>query len=54
MLPINFEWVWDMSHYVFHGGLWFALSVIGAGMTFCLLKTVWDVSKGKDGDSGHH
>ena len=52
MLPINFEWVWDMSHYVFHGGLWFALSVIGAGMTFVVLKTVADTFKGDD--SGQH
>jgi hypothetical protein len=38
MLPFSFEWVWDMGHMVFHGGLWYALSVIGMGMTFVIIK----------------
>ena len=43
MLPfISFEWVWDLGHLVFHGGLWFALNVIGLAMTYCVLKTVYD------------
>ena len=33
MFPFSFEWIWDMSHMVFHGGLWYALSVIGMGLT---------------------
>ncbi len=33
MLPfISFEWVWDAGHLVFHGGLWYALNIIGIGM----------------------
>ena len=40
MFPFNFEWVYDMGHFVFHGGLWFALSVIGMGMTYCVIKAV--------------
>jgi hypothetical protein len=52
MLPfISFEWVWDVGHYVFHGGLWYALSVIGMGMTYCIIKSVIDTKKG--GDSHH-
>ena len=52
MLPyISFEWVWDMGHLVFHGGLWFALSVIGMGMTWCIIKSVIDTSKG---NGAHH
>ena len=48
MFPyISFEWVWDMSHMVFHGGLWYALSIIGMGMTYCLIKAVVDTYKGK-------
>ena len=53
MLPFCFEWVWDMGHYVFHGGLWYALSVIGMGMTFVVIKSVVDTMQGKDG-GGHH
>ena len=52
MFPFNFEWVWDMSHLVFMGGLGFELTVIGLGMTYCVIKAVLDISKGKDGN--HH
>ena len=53
MLPfISFEWVTDMGHFVFHGGLWFALSVIGLGMAFCIIKSVVDTVQNKSG--GHH
>ena len=51
MFPFSFEWVWDMGHLVFHGGLWYALSIIGMGMTYCIIKTFIDLSKG---DEGHH
>ena len=53
MLPfISFEWVWDMGHLVFHGGLWYALNIIGLAMTYCVLKTIYDTFKGK-GDQHH-
>ena len=51
MFPFNFEWVWDMSHLVFHGGLWYALSVLGMGMTFVIIKSIIDTKQGK---GGHH
>jgi hypothetical protein len=56
MFPFSFEWVWDMAHMVFHGGLWYALSVIGMGMTYCVIKAVCDTAKGKGGhhSHGHH
>jgi hypothetical protein len=41
-----------MGHYVFHGGLYFALSVIGMGMTYCIIKSVIDTMKGGH-DGGH-
>ena len=50
MLPFSFEWVWDASHLVFHGWLWFALHVIGAAMTYCVAKAVYDTVKGKGRD----
>ena len=52
MLPFSFEWVWDASHLVFHGWLWFALNVIGAAMTYCVGKAIYDTIKGKG--SEHH
>ncbi len=53
MFPFCFEWIWDMSHMVFMGGLWYALSIIGAGMTYCIVKAVVDTKKG-DGATHHH
>ncbi len=57
MFPFSFEWIWDMSHMVFHGGLWYALSIIGLGMTFCVIKSVVDTMQGKGAhgeEHGHH
>jgi hypothetical protein len=36
---------------VFHGGLWYALSVIGMGMTYCIGKAIYDTVQGK---GSHH
>jgi hypothetical protein len=53
MFPfISFEWIWDMGHIVFMGGLWYAVSILGIGMTYCIVKAVIDTQKGDDG--GHH
>jgi len=52
MLPICFEWIWDMVHVVFHGALWYALTIIGLGMTYCIAKAAIDTLKG--GDANHH
>ncbi|HHP7236756.1 MAG TPA: hypothetical protein ACFCUC_19150 [Desulfobacterales bacterium] len=54
MFPFSFEWLWDMGHMVFHGGLWYALTIIGLGMTYCVLKAAYDTSKGKGKDGGEH
>lgn len=40
-----------MSHVVFMGGLWFALTVLGLGMTYCVIKAVIDTARGK---GAHH
>jgi hypothetical protein len=53
MFPFNFEWVWDIGHLLFHGALWYALTIIGLGMTYCLIKAAVDTSKGKDGIDHH-
>jgi|GEM_PF-103708 hypothetical protein len=52
MFPFIFEWVWDMSHIVFMGGLWYALTIIGLGMTYCLIKAIADTAG--IGSGGHH
>ena len=52
MLPFCFEWIWDMVHVVFHGALWYALTIIGLGMTYCIAKAAYDTVKG--GDTHHH
>ncbi|MCD6586246.1 MAG: hypothetical protein J7K96_10830 [Desulfobacteraceae bacterium] len=54
MFPFCFEWAWDISHIVFMGGLWYALSIIGAGMTFAIVKSVFDCAGHDDQDHGHH
>jgi hypothetical protein len=55
MFPFNFEWIWDMSHMVFMGGLWYALTILGIGMTYCIVKAAIDSAKGDDGHvHGHH
>lgn len=52
MLPFCFEWVWDMGHIVFMGGLWYALSILGMGMTYCVVKAIVDTASG--GAAHHH
>jgi len=52
MFPFNFEWIWDMSHLVFMGGLWYALTILGVGMTYCIGKALLDTLSGKGGQ--HH
>ncbi len=52
MFPFNFEWIWDAGHMVFHGGLWYALSILGLGITYCVIKAAINAGKGKD--SQHH
>lgn len=57
MFPFNFEWIWDMSHMVFMGGLWYALTILGIGMTWCIVKAIIDMNKaeaGEEGGGGHH
>ena len=47
MLPFSFEWAWDISHLVFMGGLCYALTILGIGMTYCIIKAAVDTAKGK-------
>lgn len=57
MFPGFFEWIWDGGHVVFMGGLWYALTIIGLGLTFCILKAAIETAQGKGGghgDDAHH
>ncbi len=50
MLPFCFEWAWDIGHAIFFGGFWYAVSILGAGMTYVILKAAYDTVN----DSGEH
>jgi len=52
MFPFSFEWIWDAGHLVFHGGLWSALTILGLGITYCIVKAALDAAKGNG--SHHH
>lgn len=55
MFPFIFEWAWDIAHLVFMGALWFALSIVGLGITYCILKSIYDTATTQEGgDEGHH
>ena len=54
MFPFSFEWVWDGGHLVFMGGLWYALGIIGMGLTFCVVKSLFDVFNKKESTNHGH
>jgi hypothetical protein len=55
MFPFVFEWVWDASHIVFMGALWYALSIIGLGITYCVIKAAIDAARNKQNNhSGNY
>jgi hypothetical protein len=37
---------------VFMGGLWYALTIMGLGLTYCIIKAVIDTSQKKDNSHG--
>ncbi len=53
MFPFSFEWVWDMGHCLFIGGMWYTIAILSAGLGFCLLKTIADTVSGKGGGNHH-
>ncbi len=42
MFPFIYEWIWDPSHYIFFGGLYYALAIISAGMTYAVGKAFYE------------
>ncbi len=54
MFPFSFEWVWDVGHLVFFGGLWYAVGILGAGMTYVIAKAAYDtMNDSGEGHGGH-
>jgi hypothetical protein len=43
MTPLSFEWLWNQEYAIFMGFLYLALSIIGGGLTFVLIKTFLQV-----------
>lgn len=56
MFPGFFEWMWDGGHMLFMGALWYALTIIGLGVMYCVVKAAVDTAKGGDAHHGgdHH
>lgn len=54
MFPFLFEWHWDAAHLVFHGGLWYALSILGLGLGYCFLKAIYDTTMSDGENHGDH
>ena len=56
MFPGFFEWIWDGGHVLFMGGLWYALGILGLGLTYCIFKAAIETAQGKGKDHGeeHH
>ncbi len=54
MFPFVFEWNWDMAHMVFMGALWYALGIIGLGLTWCVIKSIMDTTGGHDKVGNDH
>ncbi|MGE0087481.1 MAG: hypothetical protein AB7S75_23990 [Desulfococcaceae bacterium] len=54
MFPGFFEWIWDGGHMLFMGALWYALSIIGMGMTWCVIKAAIDTAQCEGGHHGDH
>ena len=46
MFPFCFEWVWDIDHMVFFGAMWYVISILGLGMTYCVLKSIVETIHG--------
>jgi hypothetical protein len=39
MTPFSFEWQWNIEYIIFMGLLYIALTVIGCGLVYVLVKT---------------
>ena len=45
MTPLSFEWAWRPDYFVFMGLLYLALTIIGIGVVYTILKTWLDLKR---------
>ncbi len=45
MLPICFEWEWDIGHFIFFGFLYLILLIVGSGLSWATFKTILQLLK---------
>ena len=53
MFPFAFEWEWYIGQYLFMGAAGFAISVVGLGLTYCIIKSIIDTIQETDGAGEH-
>ncbi len=39
MTPFSFEWQWNVEYLIFFGLLYIALTIVGCGLVYALVKT---------------
>jgi hypothetical protein len=49
MTPFSFEWQWNVEYLIFMGFLYLALTIVGAGLTYALVKS-WLGLLGDEGE----
>ena len=52
MTPFSFEWHWIPDYLIFMGLLYLALTIIGAGVIYTVLKTWMDLEGDEHGHEG--
>lgn len=52
MLPICWEWAWDLGHFIFMGLLYTVITVVGLGVMTVVGKTIFQFISGIDAE--HH
>jgi hypothetical protein len=50
MTPLSFEWQWNIEYFIFMGLLYLALTVVGCGLVYTILKTFLDLTPGDKSD----
>ena len=50
MTPFSFEWQWNIEYFIFMGLLYLALTVVGCGLVYTILKTWLELDPGKKSD----
>jgi len=43
MTPLSFEWQWNADYFIFMGFLYLALTCLGCGITYSLIRTWLDL-----------